>query len=726
MTRIRFRRSTPGRSARGSSQPFGSRVVLVPAFSHVPARLTTRCPGDSRAAATLPATVATSVIISGLLRDGLGLGESARGYADALAAAGYDVRQHVVQLPGRAVIGDPGPAGLLPYPEVGDDAEADVVVVCLNPPEVEVLRTHRRALPRGRRNIGSWAWEVTPLPATWGAEIDRLDEVWVPSEYVADIVRADLDLPVAAVPPPIRLPAPGPDSTLVANRFLALGDAASGLERKNLLGAIEAFGRAFEPRSGPTLVIKVWNTDEDPAGLDQLRRAATSHPDVTVLDRWLDRRELADLLRTSLALVSLHRAEGFGLPIFEALACGVPVVSSAFSAPTAWLDDSNAYLVRTTTTTVPEHAPPYPAGSTWGEPDLDDAATQLRALWNDRDEARGRARRGQELVRTTLSPSAVGAQLRARLEPLLAGVAARPHRSAIRPRIQVITAAAEPWPSIEPFLRAVEPEIAAAGGELLVGMRDETVLPGAHRPPWVQAYPAGTTDPFALRAAALDAADGDLVVVTEDHCRPAPGWLAAYQVATERSAAPLLAGAVTNGSPDKKADWANYLLGFAAWAPPLTTMPGDRCPTVANCAVLRPVLSNAAPAPVPTGWFERDLVAELWRVGGTALVPGAAVAHTQAFPAWHHLRNHFDDTRCAGAHAASTDPGYRPSLHPRALALVSRTFLRGVVDAVAPRPDLIGPHRDARWWLRALAGTRAVGLAIGARFGAGRSGERLD
>jgi glycosyltransferase involved in cell wall biosynthesis len=672
--------------------------------------------------------VATSVIISGLLRDGLGLGESARGYADALAAAGYDVRQHALRLPGRAIVGDPGPAGLLPYPEVGDDADADVVVVCLNPPELDVLRGHRRTLPRGRVNVASWAWEVAPLPASWADETHRLDEVWVPSRYVADIVRPAVDLPVAATPPPIRLPAPpdAPGPPGEPTRFLTLGDAASGFERKHLVGAVEAFRRAFDPGTGPTLTVKVWNTEHDPDGLDHLCRAAASHPDITVVDRWMDRRELATLISTSLAFVSLHRAEGFGLPIFEALACGVPVVASAFSAPVEWLDDGNAYLVATEPAEVPDGAPPYPAGSSWGEPDLDAAAAQLRAVWDDREEARRRAARGQAMVRTALSPASVGARLRARLEPLTERNVGRPPRAAIRPAVQVATAAAEPWPSLEPFLRTLEPEIVAAGGELLVGVRDEATLPAAHRPPWVQAYPTGSTDPFVLRATALAAADADLVVVTEDHCRPASGWLAAYETAAARSDAPLLAGAVSNGSEATAADWANYLLGFAAWAPPLTAVPTDRCPTVANCAVPGDVLRDAAPTPIPPGWLERDLLAELWRVGGTTLVPGAAVAHTQPFPAWHHVRNHFDDCRCAGAHAAAGDPGYRPSFHPRALALVTRTFLRGVVEAVAPRPDLIEPHRRARGWLRALAAARATGLAVGARFGPGRSGDRLD
>jgi glycosyltransferase involved in cell wall biosynthesis len=671
--------------------------------------------------------VSKRVIVAGLLRDGLGLAEGARGYADALAAVGFDVQQHVVALPGRPIVGDPGPAGLLPYPEVGADAEADVVVVYLNPPEVAVLRAHRCRLPRGRVTIGAWAWEVDPLPAAWTDETGRLDEVWVPSAYVAGIVGSATAVPVAVVPPPVRLPpGAGTGAAADARRFLALADAASGLQRKNLLGTIDAFSRAFEPGEGPELVIKVWNTGEDPTGVATLVRAAAGRPDVHVLDRWLDRVELTTLLEGSAALVSLHRAEGFGLPIFEALALGVPVVASDFSGGTDLLDDRAAHLVPTAPGVVPADAPPYPPGAVWGEPDADQAVEQLRAAWFDRDDALGRARRGQAMVQRTLSAEAVGAEMARRLEPLQARHRDRPARSIIRPPVHVVVGAAEPWPAIEPFLHAVGPEIEAVGGEVLLGVRDATVLPDVHRPAWASALPAGSTNPFVLRAAALDAADADLVVVTEDHCVPLPGWLAAYEDAATATRAPVLAGAVTNGSGSTSADWANYLIGFAAYAPPLTDVPTDRCPTIANCAVPREVLHDARPAPTPVGWFERDLVAELWRVGGTVLVPEAAVAHDQSFPAWQHLRNHFDDARCAGAHAADTDPSFRPGLSPAALALVARTFLRGVVAAVAPRPDLIDAHRRARHWLRALAGARALGLALGARFGAGRSGDRLD
>jgi hypothetical protein len=290
----------------------------------------------------------------------------------------------------------------------------------------------------------------------------------------------------------------------------------------------------------------------------------------------------------------------------------------------------------------------------------------------------------------------------------------------------VIVAAAEPWPALGGFLDSVGPEIVRVGGELVVGAHDERVLPVDHRPAWAQSHPAATTDPFELRAAALRLADADLVVVTEDHCVPEPGWLTSFVHAAAATDGAVLAGSVTNGSTGTRADWANFLLGFAAYAPPLVEVPSDRCPTVANCAVPGHVLADAASGSIAAGWFERDLVAELWRIGRTELVPEATVAHTQAFPSWHHVRNHFDDARCAGSHAAVRDAGFRPSFAPSALLEVTQTFLRGVVVAVAPRADLIEPHRRARVWLRVLAGVRAVGLAVGARFGAGRSGDRLD
>ncbi len=352
-----------------------------------------------------------SVVVSGLLHDGLGLAEAARGYARAFAAAGFDVRQHVVELPGRPVIGHPGPHGVLPFAEAEADDEADLVLCCLNPPEMALLREARAPHPAGRVNVGVWAWEVDPAPSEWAEQAGRLDEVWTHSTYVADLLRPIVQVPVVALSPPVQpLMTASGRSTLLDGRptFLALADAASTFARKNPLGAIEAFSEAFTVDDGQRLVVKIWNGDADPAGVEALTCAAADRPDVDIIDRWLPRDQFESLLAGSACLVSLHRAEGFGLPIFEALAHGVPVVTTGFSGPMDLVDDRHAYLVRSTAACVPAGAGAYPAGARWVEPDRDDAVQQLRAVAADRQEASARAGRGQALVGRRLNNEAVG------------------------------------------------------------------------------------------------------------------------------------------------------------------------------------------------------------------------------------------------------------------------------------------------------------------------------
>lgn len=297
-------------------------------------------------------------------------------------------------------------------------------------------------------------------------------------------------------------------------------------------------------------------------------------------------------------------------------------------------------------------------------------------------------------------------------------------------RVSVVVAAAEPWPGVQPFVDAVLPEVRSLGGELVIGAADAGVLPEGHRPPGVRVAVAGprrTTSPFALRAAALGCADGALVVVTENHCRPTPGWLAAYvAVQAEHGAATLFAGPVLAGEAEAPAHWANYLIVCSPFAPPLDAFFAERCPSIANCAIAgRVVRARAAELQRP-GWFERGLVPELYRAGGCVPVPAASVAHVQNLPAWRHMALHFHDARCAGAFAATADPSCRPGIDPRSLGREVGQVLAFVDRVVALRPALRGERRRAAFWLRALAFARVLGLAVGTRWGAGGSAERVD
>lgn len=192
---------------------------------------------------------------------------------------------------------------------------------------------------------------------------------------------------------------------------------------------------------------------------------------------------------------------------------------------------------------------------------------------------------------------------------------------------------------------------------------------------------------------------------------------------TERIAPPeRLAGPVENGSTTSTADWANYLMGFAAWGPPLAEAPHGWSPTIANVAVGRASVVDALRG--PPGTLERAIIPQLWRQH-PVVVEDAVVAHTQSFSLPGHVANHFRDCRHAGAHERRSGGAPR-FLRPGALRTESRRWLRLASAAVGPRPHLPAVHRRAAWHLRSLALARAIGLAVGSRLGAGRSHHRLD
>lgn|GEM_PF-810947 len=543
--------------------------------------------------------MAPKVIVSGLLRDGLGLAEATRGYAAALAAAGCEVLQHMVRLPGRPFpLGDPGPEGVLDLPEVDADAEADLVLVCLCPPELEALAAERSILPAGRVNAGLWIWDVDPLPASWPTSPHRFDEIWSPTSYVTGLLAPVVQLPVFTAPPGLQPPrSEGTSSLLEPGRatVLVLADVASSLARKNPAGAIEAFARAFRPDEGPRLVVKIWNGDADPGGRAELEALAADRPDVVLVDRWLPRRELVALLAGSACFLSLHRAEGFGLPIFEALALGTPIVATGFSGPMDFLDGTVAHVVPATPAPVPAGVPAYPAGSVWAEPDLDRAVEALRSVWEDPAEARQRADRGRALVLKRLTPEAVGPQLRAHVEKVLERTPRRSPKAPLRPHLSVVTPVSEGSASAAEIarLRAIASIAQAAGGEVLAGVAAESTLPDEVRPPGVRVVVAGRGPEVVLRAAALADADGDFVAFIGAGFQPVAGWWDAYEKGFRQAGASLLCG------------------------------PGGPPGSAVNCAMSAEVIPAGEER--RPGWLETLLLPELVAAGRAGSVPEARI-----------------------------------------------------------------------------------------------------
>ena len=185
-----------------------------------------------------------------------------------------------------------------------------------------------------------------------------------------------LRIPVTHMPYAVEAPAPPvlgrealglPRDAFV---FLFVFDAFSVPARKNPDAVVEAYARLRGRTSRSThLVLKVINAESAPGLLDGLRAAAAAEPTISIVDRYMRRPELNALMHAADAYVSLHRSEGFGLTLAEAMALGKPVVATGWSGNMDFMTPWNSCPVDYRLVTLDTDHGPYPRGQSWADPD---------------------------------------------------------------------------------------------------------------------------------------------------------------------------------------------------------------------------------------------------------------------------------------------------------------------------------------------------------------------
>jgi glycosyltransferase involved in cell wall biosynthesis len=199
--------------------------------------------------------------------------------------------------------------------------------------------------------------------------------------------------------------------------FLTMFDFSSIQERKNPAAALEAFDRAFQ-RSGSqaTLVIKTQNADFHPQDLAVLREKLSGRRDIVWINQTLSRQEVYDLLAGCDAFVSLHRSEGFGLGLAEAMFLGKPVVATNWSGNTDFMRPDNSCPVNFRLVHLERDFGVYRAGQTWADPDVDHAASLMQQVAADQELRARISLAAMKTIRDEFSPETVGRRIRARLE----------------------------------------------------------------------------------------------------------------------------------------------------------------------------------------------------------------------------------------------------------------------------------------------------------------------
>lgn len=342
-----------------------------------------------------------------------GLGGVTAELVAAVHAAGFATARR--DLP---VIHRPNPSA--PRKLDAEPYDTTIVLAAVNTFPDEWYRRAGLWVRPGVKRIAVWYWEMEDVPAEWVPKLGWADEVWAPTEYTAAAFRKAVRAPVRVVWPGFELspfePLPRSHFGLRDGRFVVLFtfDMRSVMARKNPLGLIAAFRRAFAPSDPADLVVKVSNGPVDADNFAALKEACEGNG-VTLMDAVLPRAELLALMNCCDCYASLHTAEGLGLGMAEAMLLGKPVVASDYSGNTDFMTADNSYPVRTARVRIAKAYPPFPAGLTWGEPDLSHAAEQLRRVFDQPDEARAKAARGREDVRRTFAPAAYAARVKAAL-----------------------------------------------------------------------------------------------------------------------------------------------------------------------------------------------------------------------------------------------------------------------------------------------------------------------
>jgi Glycosyl transferases group 1 len=364
-----------------------------------------------------------TVRLTGYLGHTLGLGAAARGYARALGVAGVPVSTvtvplHHLELPVKLA----AEYGLHDFEDLVHGGRHGFEIVAVNADELPdfVARLGEDYFEGPR--IGIWGWETNAIPPRWAKAFALVDEVWVYSRFMAENIGAVSPVPVVALPPPVQAPAqaPPPLRLGVAEGFLFLFvfDYLSTIQRKNPVGLIEAFKRAFAPGEGPQLLIKTINGPLRPLDEEQVLWAAYGRPDIHVVDRSLSGGEMSALMAAGDCYVSLHRAEGFGLTMAEAMAIGKPVIATGYSGNVDFMNSHNSYLVNHEMGLVGPECEIYPPEGEWAEPSVEHAAELMRHVHESPEEAVRIGERAREDIARTLSSEATGAAMRKRLEQL--------------------------------------------------------------------------------------------------------------------------------------------------------------------------------------------------------------------------------------------------------------------------------------------------------------------
>lgn len=321
------------------------------------------------------------IYIGGAFRSNSGMGEGARLYARDMAGRGkphfcLDLTKEMRMAPEISYSGKLLEAGDL------EDKAGGLLILHANPPQFQLALLSLPAAFLQTVHIRPyWAWELETLPPVWRQALPYADSIECPSHFCRRAFAA-AGIPCATRPHPVSAPEKRKsgfckDGVL---RCLSIFDAGSSFERKNPQAVLEAFRKAF--REGEAeLVFKVSHPCADKSAYKDFRERCARVPGVRIIEETLSEARLSDLYLENDVYISLHRSEGFGLTIREALAHGLYAAATGWSGNVDFMRGDKCILVPYRLTEKRWRKGPMAGlNGRWAEADINACADILRRL----------------------------------------------------------------------------------------------------------------------------------------------------------------------------------------------------------------------------------------------------------------------------------------------------------------------------------------------------------
>ncbi len=305
---------------------------------------------------------------------------------------------------------------------VSESANA-IQIYCVNADQIaQIQNTLGHNKTAGRYKIGYWFWELSNFPNDWLHAFNYVDEIWAPTKFIAETLLKVSPKPVIHMPVPVAFALKSAYSrkffSLPADCFLFLFsyDFHSYSQRKNPEACVAAFKEAFDTTNSRVgLVIKTVYAEKHPLAYAKLLSLVEGDDRITIINKVMSRDEMYGLISVSDSFLSLHRSEGFGLGMAEAMLLGKPVIATGYSGNMDFMNTKNSCVVDFALVDVEPGAYPHWKGQVWAEPNIIQASDYMKEIFENQIFRETIARNGQEYIQKHHSHTEVGTIMKDRL-----------------------------------------------------------------------------------------------------------------------------------------------------------------------------------------------------------------------------------------------------------------------------------------------------------------------